>query len=62
MNMITAQELSVGDELSEGETPDCCDAPMDETTVEGHIQFKCGRCHSTVDVDDSYTVTNVRLA
>jgi transcription initiation factor IIE alpha subunit len=61
VNQISAQNLDEGDELGLYETPECCDASMDEAFVNGHLSFQCGRCESYVDVDDSRTVTRVSL-
>jgi hypothetical protein len=58
MNQLSIQNLDEGDELGQAETPECCDAPMDELPN----GFQCGRCESRVDVDEELTVTSVRFA
>lgn len=57
MNQISAQNLDEGDELGLAETPECCDALMDELPN----SFQCGRCGSRIKVDAERTVTRVVL-
>lgn len=58
MNQISIQNLDEGDELGQAETPECCDASMDQYPG----GFQCGRCDSYVNHDRNRTVTHVHAA
>ncbi|GAA2192762.1 hypothetical protein [Streptomyces bangladeshensis] len=57
MSGIHISALDEGDELGPAETPECCDALMDE----GRGGFQCGSCDSFVSCDGTRTVTYVHI-
>lgn len=58
MSQIGIESLDEGDELGLSETPQCCDALMDQYPG----GFQCGRCDSFVNYDSNRTVTCVQIA
>jgi hypothetical protein len=57
MSQIDISALDEGDELGVSETPQCCDALMDEYPG----GFQCGGCDSFVNYDGNRTVTCVQI-
>lgn len=50
------RELSIGDELGLGVTPDCCG---EEMTAAGHT-YTCGNCRTVLTVDALGLVSDIR--
>ncbi|MEG8275747.1 hypothetical protein [Streptomyces sp. AHA2] len=57
MSQIDISALDAGDELGVSETPECCDALMDECRG----GFQCGDCDSFVKYDNNRIVTCVQI-
>ncbi|MFF8840500.1 hypothetical protein [Streptomyces sp. NPDC015130] len=58
---IDGYELTIGDDLGIGFTPDCWDNEMDALPMTGDRQtFQCGDCKTALTVTDNGLVYDIR--